>query len=80
MSTPTAPRDIPLPYWVLAKEMGDSQRDELAVTVSNVLRIPSLAAVEFPLAVKPTQEGLDAGVALVGGIEVLSQVTADEVC
>ncbi|CAM9773132.1 unnamed protein product [Scytosiphon promiscuus] len=57
----------------------EAQDDQLAVTVLEDVRVPNLAAVELPLAVKPTDSGKDAALALVGGIEELSKVTADEV-
>jgi len=53
--------------------------DEVAVTVADAVREPNLAALELPLAVKPTKKGVDGALALIGGIEELSKVTADEV-
>lgn len=55
------------------------QDDELAVTVPDGFGATDLAAVELPLAVNPTTEGTQAALALIGGIEELSRVTADEV-
>lgn len=53
--------------------------DEMVVSVAEDVRTAGLAAVELPLAVKPTQAGTEAAMAMVGGIEELSRVTADEV-
>ncbi|CAN0438423.1 unnamed protein product, partial [Ectocarpus sp. 12 AP-2014] len=61
-----------------APRMEDLKDDELAVAISENLRIPNLATVELPLAVKPSNKGIEAALALVGGIEELSKVTADE--
>lgn len=60
--------------------MDDAKEDEVAVTIPDTIRSANLAAVEFPLAVKPTQAGKEAALATVGGVEQLSKVTADEVC
>lgn len=38
-----------------------------------------LVAVEFPLAIKPTEAGTKAALAVIGGIEELTRVAADEV-
>lgn len=59
--------------------MEDLKDDELAVVIHDDIRIPNLATVELPLAVKPSDKGREAALALVGGIEELSKVTADEV-
>lgn len=55
------------------------QDDELTVTVPDGFGTADLAAVELPLAVNPTAEGTQAALDLIGGIEELSRVTADEV-
>ena len=54
--------------------------DEVAVVITEEIREPNVAAVELPLAVRPTENGMKAGLALLGGIEELTKVTADEVC
>ena len=59
--------------------MEENPDDELALGVTEDMRMPSLVAVELPLAVKPTEQGIQAGLSLIGGIEELSKVTADEV-
>lgn len=59
--------------------MEDLKEDELAVAIPDDLRIPKLATVELPLAVKPSDKGKEAALALVGGIEEVSKVIADEV-
>lgn len=59
--------------------MDEAPDDEFAVGIADNVRMPGLVAVELPLAVKPTERGIQAGLALIGGIEELSKVTADEV-
>lgn len=59
--------------------MEEAHDDEVAVTIADAVREPNLAALELPLAVKPTEKGIDGALALIGGIEELSKVTADEV-
>lgn len=61
------------------QHMEESQDDELAVGVAEDVRMPNLAAVELPLAVKPNESGIQAALGVIGGIEELSKVTADEV-
>lgn len=39
----------------------------------------SLVAVEFPLAIKPTKSGTQTALDMIGGIEELTRVAADEV-
>lgn len=63
----------------LRMDVPHEEDDELAVTVPELFSTAELAAVELPLAVNPTEEGTQAALALVGGIEELSSVTADEV-
>eukprot|EP00903_Cladosiphon_okamuranus_P011426 g10767.t1 len=58
--------------------MEEAQDDEIAVGIAEDVRMANLVAVELPLAVKPTERGIQAGLALIGGIEELSKVTADE--
>eukprot|EP00752_Nemacystus_decipiens_P018659 g16728.t1 len=58
--------------------MEENADDEIAVGVAEDVRMPNLVAVELPLAVKPTELGIQAGLSLIGGIEELSKVTADE--
>lgn len=55
------------------------QDDELAVVIADDVRMPNLAAVELPLAVKPNESGIQSALGFIGGIEELSKVTADEV-
>lgn len=55
------------------------QDDELVVGVAEDVRVPNLAAVELPLAVKPNESGIQSALSFIGGIEELSKVTADEV-
>lgn len=59
----------------------DSNRDddEVQVCLAEDIRTAGLAAVELPLLVKPTQAGTQAALAMIGGIEELTRVTADEV-
>lgn len=59
----------------------DSTRDddEVRVGLAEDIRTAGLAAVELPLSVKPTQAGTQAALAMIGGIEELTRVTADEV-
>lgn len=59
--------------------MDESRDDDVAVLLPNDIGTAGLATVEVPLSIKPTQEGADAALALMGGIEELSRVTADEV-
>lgn len=60
--------------------MEEARDDEIAVGIDeDGGMMPSLVAVELPLAVKPTERGIEAGLALIGGIEEFSKVTADEV-
>lgn len=61
--------------------MEDDSRDEdgLVVSVPDAIATASLAAVVFPLAIKPTERGAEAALSLVGGIEKLTRVTNDEV-
>ena len=55
------------------------QDDEIPLTIPDGFETTDLAAVELPLAVNPTAEGTQAALALIGGIEELARVTADEV-
>lgn len=59
--------------------MEEAPDDELAVGIAEDVRMANLVAVELPLAVKPTEQGIQAGLSLIRGIEELSKVTADEV-
>ena len=49
------------------------------VVVDKGIGTARLAAVEFPLAIKPSTKGLDAALGFIGGKEELSRATADEV-
>lgn len=53
--------------------------DEILVNIPGAINKNGLALVELPLAVKPTKEGLDIALSMIGGIHELTRVTADAV-
>lgn len=54
--------------------------DTIRVAVADDIRTSAgLVAVEFPLAIMPTQAGQDSAMGMIGGMEQLTRVAADAV-
>lgn len=63
-----------------AQQQQQKQDDDVVpVAVSEDLRETGLAAVEFPLAVRPSSDGIEKALSMIGGIQQLATVAADAV-